>query len=225
MAVDERDVRKAPETEPRSTGLGLIKGLGVTLKHALRPSITQQYPRGQARPPAAHPRGHRAQGGELHRLLQVLARVPGLVHLHRRAQGDARARLRRQGPLDEGPGPVRDRLRALHVLRDLRGGLSLRRALLEPRVRVRRVRHRRAHAREGEARGVDVHGPAAADDRGGRGGSGGGTERGARRHGRHCAGHGRTRRGSLGRSGAGRCVARRWRRLPVAAVAPAARRR
>jgi formate hydrogenlyase subunit 6/NADH:ubiquinone oxidoreductase subunit I len=44
MAVDERDVRKAPETEPRSTGLGLIKGLVVTLKHALRPSITQQYP-------------------------------------------------------------------------------------------------------------------------------------------------------------------------------------
>ncbi len=44
MAVDERDVRKAPEAEPRSTGLGLIKGLGVTLKHALRPSITQQYP-------------------------------------------------------------------------------------------------------------------------------------------------------------------------------------
>ena len=44
MGVDERDVRKAPETEPRSTGLGMLKGLGVTLKHALRPSITQQYP-------------------------------------------------------------------------------------------------------------------------------------------------------------------------------------
>jgi NADH-quinone oxidoreductase subunit I len=44
MAVDDRDVRQAPEVEPRSTGLGLIKGLGVTLKHALRPSITQQYP-------------------------------------------------------------------------------------------------------------------------------------------------------------------------------------
>jgi NADH-quinone oxidoreductase subunit I len=44
MAVDERGVRKAPEAEPRSTGLGLMKGLGVTLKHALRPSITQQYP-------------------------------------------------------------------------------------------------------------------------------------------------------------------------------------
>jgi NADH-quinone oxidoreductase subunit I len=30
--------------EPKSTGLGLLKGLSVTLKHALRPSITQQYP-------------------------------------------------------------------------------------------------------------------------------------------------------------------------------------
>jgi len=44
MAIDERDVRQAPEVEPKSTGLGLIKGLGVTVKHALRPSITQQYP-------------------------------------------------------------------------------------------------------------------------------------------------------------------------------------
>jgi formate hydrogenlyase subunit 6/NADH:ubiquinone oxidoreductase subunit I len=44
MAVDEGGVRKAPEREPTSTGLGLMKGLGVTLKHALRPSITQQYP-------------------------------------------------------------------------------------------------------------------------------------------------------------------------------------
>jgi NADH-quinone oxidoreductase subunit I len=42
MAVDERDVRE-PE-EPNATGLGLVKGLAVTLKHALRPSITQQYP-------------------------------------------------------------------------------------------------------------------------------------------------------------------------------------
>jgi NADH-quinone oxidoreductase subunit I len=43
MAIDETDVR-TPDGEPRSTGLGLIKGLAVTLKHALRPSITQQYP-------------------------------------------------------------------------------------------------------------------------------------------------------------------------------------
>ena len=44
MSIDERDARQAPEVEPRSTGLGLLKGLAVTLKHALRPSITQQYP-------------------------------------------------------------------------------------------------------------------------------------------------------------------------------------
>jgi len=43
MAVDEKDVRVAPEA-PTPTGTGLIKGLGVTLKHMLRPSITQQYP-------------------------------------------------------------------------------------------------------------------------------------------------------------------------------------
>jgi NADH-quinone oxidoreductase subunit I len=43
MAIDETHVRTAGE-EPRSTGLGLVKGLAVTLKHALRPSITQQYP-------------------------------------------------------------------------------------------------------------------------------------------------------------------------------------
>ncbi len=29
---------------PAATGLGLLKGLGVTLKHMLRPAVTQQYP-------------------------------------------------------------------------------------------------------------------------------------------------------------------------------------
>ncbi|MEX0742736.1 MAG: NADH-quinone oxidoreductase subunit I [Actinomycetota bacterium] len=42
MAIDERDVQRSEEV--RATGLGLVKGLAVTLKHALRPSITQQYP-------------------------------------------------------------------------------------------------------------------------------------------------------------------------------------
>jgi formate hydrogenlyase subunit 6/NADH:ubiquinone oxidoreductase subunit I len=42
VAPREKAVRE-PE-EPRATGLGLVKGLAVTLKHALRPSITQQYP-------------------------------------------------------------------------------------------------------------------------------------------------------------------------------------
>jgi len=44
MAVDEREGVREPEAEPKGTGLGLVKGLAVTLKHALRPSITQQYP-------------------------------------------------------------------------------------------------------------------------------------------------------------------------------------
>ena len=43
MAIDERDVREAPEPGP-STGLGLVKGLAVTMKHMLRRSVTQQYP-------------------------------------------------------------------------------------------------------------------------------------------------------------------------------------
>jgi NADH-quinone oxidoreductase subunit I len=43
MAIDEKDVRRAPESGP-STGLGLVKGLGVTLKHLLHPAVTQSYP-------------------------------------------------------------------------------------------------------------------------------------------------------------------------------------
>jgi formate hydrogenlyase subunit 6/NADH:ubiquinone oxidoreductase subunit I len=42
MAIDERDVRTSPDVQ--GSGLGLAKGLGVTLKHALRRSVTQQYP-------------------------------------------------------------------------------------------------------------------------------------------------------------------------------------
>jgi formate hydrogenlyase subunit 6/NADH:ubiquinone oxidoreductase subunit I len=42
VAIDERDVQTSPE--PKGTGAGLVKGLGVTLKHALRRSVTQQYP-------------------------------------------------------------------------------------------------------------------------------------------------------------------------------------
>ena len=56
-------------------------------------------PAREAGPPAAHARRDRAQGGQLHRLLQVLARVPRLVHLHRRPQGDARPGGRRPRPL------------------------------------------------------------------------------------------------------------------------------
>jgi NADH-quinone oxidoreductase subunit I len=43
VSIEEKDVKPAPGSVA-ATGLGLVKGLGVTLKHALRPSITQQYP-------------------------------------------------------------------------------------------------------------------------------------------------------------------------------------
>ena len=49
-----------------------------------------QYPHVKPDLPARIARRDRAQAGELHGLLQVLARVPRLVHLHRRPQGDAR---------------------------------------------------------------------------------------------------------------------------------------
>ncbi|HSJ51614.1 MAG TPA: NADH-quinone oxidoreductase subunit I, partial [Actinomycetota bacterium] len=42
MAIGERAILASPDVE--GTGVGLIKGLGVTLKHALRRSVTQQYP-------------------------------------------------------------------------------------------------------------------------------------------------------------------------------------
>ena len=41
MTVEEREARGAEEAFP---GIGLVKGLGVTLKTMLKPSVTQQYP-------------------------------------------------------------------------------------------------------------------------------------------------------------------------------------
>jgi NADH-quinone oxidoreductase subunit I len=43
VAVDEHDVRRA-DGGRALPGVGLVKGLGVTLKHMLRPAVTQQYP-------------------------------------------------------------------------------------------------------------------------------------------------------------------------------------
>src|SRR5262249_42846880 len=101
----------------------------------------------------------RAQGGELHRLHALRALLSGLVHLHRGAQGEAAAPPRRR-PRAHGVGarPLRHRLRALHVLRHLRRGLPVRRAVLEPRVRVLGTEHCRAAARQGPPRRVDGHG-------------------------------------------------------------------
>jgi ferredoxin len=71
-------------------GVGLLKGLGVTIKHLAR-ARDADVPQAAAGPAAAHPRRHRADGRELHGVHAVRARVPRLVHLHRLAQGDGAA--------------------------------------------------------------------------------------------------------------------------------------
>jgi NADH-quinone oxidoreductase subunit I len=43
VAIEEKDVRRR-KASGLAVGQGLIKGLGVTLKHLLRPAVTQQYP-------------------------------------------------------------------------------------------------------------------------------------------------------------------------------------
>src|SRR5207302_4997931 len=62
--------------------------------------------------------------------------------------------------------------RAVHVLRHLRGGLSLRRPVLEPGVRVLGGEHRRVAPRQGAAGRLDEDGARAP----GPGGGGGGQE-------------------------------------------------
>ena len=54
------------------------------------------------------------------------------MHLHRLPQGAGRPQGRWPRPDAQHPGPVRDRLRPLHVLRHLRGGVPVRRPPLEP---------------------------------------------------------------------------------------------
>src|SRR6266536_1047697 len=102
-----------------------------------------------AGPAAALARRDRVARGELHGLHAVRPGVPRLVHLHRLAQGGGRRP--RCGPASpaQRAGPVRHRLLPVHVLRDLHRGVPVRRALLDPRVRVRRVRHPEPAAREG----------------------------------------------------------------------------
>ena len=171
------------DTKPQKEqgiGLGPAPGAVGDAPHDAQAVGHRAVPAREARPAGAYPRRDRAQGSELHRLLQVLARVPRLVHLHRRPQGDPRAGRRRPRAERQDPGPLRDRLRAVHVLRHLRRGLPVRRAVLEPRVRVRGVRHQRHGPRARAAGGVDLHRAAAARLGGGRRGTARGT-RGGRR--------------------------------------------
>ncbi len=82
--------RAKPAGEARSGGAipGILKGLATTARTLAKPSHTAEYPDVQPDLPPAQPRGDRAARGELHLLHALRPRVPGLVHLHRLAQGD-----------------------------------------------------------------------------------------------------------------------------------------
>ena len=60
----------------RSPGIGLAKGLWLTLKTMLPAASDGAVPARRSRPPAPRARGHRAEAGELHRLLQCARECP-----------------------------------------------------------------------------------------------------------------------------------------------------
>ena len=70
------------------------------------------------------------------------------IDSHKETRAGARGRTAARA---QRARPVRDRLLVVHVLRHLRRGVPVRRALLVPGVRLRRVRHPRPPAREGPA--------------------------------------------------------------------------
>ena len=149
---------------------GLLKGLGVTFKTITKPAVTVQYPH-EKEEPTPRSRGVIALKEENCTVCMLCAReLPGLVHLHRGPQDQGPAPPgRRQAPHHPAARPLRHRLRAVHVLRDLRRGVPVRRPLLEPRVRVLRAPHRRPPPRQGQARRVDGDGAGAPAPRSRRG--------------------------------------------------------
>ena len=159
--------RPTPKVPGLFTGLKIT--LGISSRRCSRSGASRRSSRrprtapsrcstptrtGGARHPG--PGRHRAEVGELHGLHAVLAQLPRLVHLHRGPQDEGPAPpARRQGAHRQRPRPLRHRLRAVHVLRHLRGGVPVRRPVLEPRVRVLRAPAGRPAPRRGPPQRVD----------------------------------------------------------------------
>ena len=119
---------------------GVIGGLGITFKTMLKPAVTVQYPHEKEDPPT-RARGVIALKEENCTVCMLCARSCPDWCIYIEGHKEKRP-PRREGGRDahgQRPRPLRHRLRALHVLRDLRRGVPVRRALLEPRLRVLRV--------------------------------------------------------------------------------------
>ena len=152
---------------------GVISGLGVTFRTMLEGAVTVQYPHEKEDlPPRA--RGVIALKEENCTVCMLCARQCPDWCIYIEGHKEQRPPRREGGQAAHGqhPRPLRHRLRALHVLRDLCRGVPVRRALLEPRVRVLRAQHRQAAPRQGEARRVDGDGARARAARARRGSQG-----------------------------------------------------
>ena len=129
---------------------GVVSGLGVTFRTMMEGAVTVQYPH-EREEPAPRARGVIALKEENCTVCMLCARSA------RTGASTSRVTRSSRPPRREGGRPrsvnLLDRFDidygALHVLRDLRRGVPVRRALLEPGVRVLRAPHRRAAPRQG----------------------------------------------------------------------------
>ena len=134
---------------------------GTTARALLRPATTQEYPDVEPELPPRS-RGVIALVEENCTVCMLCAREcpDWCIYIDSHKETLPRGRGR-PGAAAERARPLRHRLLAVHVLRHLRRGLPLRRAVLEPAVRVLRARHPRPAAREGTARRLGDRRPAA----------------------------------------------------------------
>ena len=95
-------------------GLGIVKGMALTLRRFFEPKATIKYPEVKARRPAQVPRPppaalRRVRHAQVRDLLPVRPGLPDRVHRH--------GRHRHEGPLPRPLGPARDLRRAARRVR------------------------------------------------------------------------------------------------------------
>ena len=143
---------------------GLVKGLGVTFGEHVKTlkaarQATVQYPH-EKEEPTPRARGVIALKEENCTVCMLCAREcpDWCIYIEGHKYLAPPRRRGRQAPSEERARPLRHRLLALHVLRDLRRGVPVRGPVLEPRVRVLRAPHRRPAPRQGPLGRVDGDG-------------------------------------------------------------------